>query len=104
MDHPQLGKPIQIISFDNRKLKLRKQELDKILNNKDELEGMPIAVLSVVGAYRTGKSFLLSWMERFLSSDVKVSLLSISFVILIGLTFIIFIFNIGVWLANKVQQ
>jgi len=88
MDHPQLGKPIQIISFDNRKLKLRKQELDKILNNKDELEGMPIAVLSVVGAYRTGKSFLLSWMERFLSSDVKVSLLSISFVILIGLTFI----------------
>ena len=67
-----MGQPINIIFFDNkRKLKLNKPKLDKILN-KDELKGIPIAVLSILGAYRTGKSFLLSWMERFLSSDVKV--------------------------------
>ncbi len=68
-----MGEPIQIISFDgDRKLKLNKVELEKIMS-QEGLQGLPIAVLSVVGAFRTGKSSLLNWMERFLSSSVKVN-------------------------------
>lgn len=67
-----MGHPIQIISFDGgRKLKLNKGELEKIVGQND-VRGLPIAVLSVIGAFRTGKSFLLNWMERYLSSDEKV--------------------------------
>ena len=64
-----MGQPIQIISFDDsRKLKLNKLELEKILDQKD-LKGLPISVLSVVGAFRTGKSFLLSWLIRYLKPN-----------------------------------
>jgi len=64
-----MGQPIQIISFDDsRKLKLNKLELEKILDQKD-LKGLPISVLSVVGAFRTGKSFLLSWLIRYLKAN-----------------------------------
>ena len=74
-----MGEPIQIISFDgDRKLKLNKVELEKIMS-QEGLQGLPIAVLSVVGAFRTGKSSLLNWMERFLSSSVKVKHFSLIF-------------------------
>ncbi len=50
---------IQIISFnEERKLELNnKAALENILT-KGSIRGLPIAVLSVVGAFRTGKSFL----------------------------------------------
>ena len=67
-----MGEAKQIIFFDEeKKLKLNKVELNAILN-QEHVGGLPIAILSVIGAYRTGKSFLLSWLVRYFKADVKV--------------------------------
>jgi len=64
----------QIISFDEeKKLKLNKVELENILN-QENVKGLPIVVLSVVGSYPTIKSFLLSWLVQYFKADVKVLL------------------------------
>lgn len=69
-----MGEAKQIIVFDKqKKLNLKKKELEKILN-QEHVRGLPIVVLSVIGAYRTGKSFLLSWLVRYFNADVKVTL------------------------------
>lgn len=69
---PMIGEAKQIVFFDERKkIKLNKKELENILNQKD-VKDLPIVILSVIGAYRTGKSFLLSWLVRYFKSDVKV--------------------------------
>lgn len=68
----KMGKAKQIIDFDKqKKLKLKKETLEKILN-QEQVKGLPIVILSVIGAYRTGKSFLLSWLVRYFKADVKV--------------------------------
>ena len=70
-----VGAAKQIISFDEgKKLKLNKGELANILNQE---RGLPIAILSVIGGYRTGKSFLLSWLVRYFKADDKVFLTTI---------------------------
>ena len=61
----------QIVFFEGEELKFNKKELDHILN-QDHVKGLPIVILSVIGAYRTGKSFLLSWLIRYFKADVKV--------------------------------
>lgn len=62
----------QIIFFDKeKKLRLNKVELERILN-QEHVRGLPIAILSVIGGYRTGKSFLLSWLVRYFKADAKV--------------------------------
>ena len=67
-----MGEPIQIISFDEtKKLKLNKEKLERDLN-QDHIKKLPIVIISVVGAYRTGKSFLLSWLIRYLNSNLRV--------------------------------
>jgi len=67
-----MGEPIQIISFDEtKKLKLNKEKLERVLN-QDHIKKLPIVIISVVGAYRTGKSFLLSWLIRYLNSNLRV--------------------------------
>lgn len=66
-----MGEAKQIILFDEEKIKFNKVELESILN-KNHVKGLPIAILSVIGAYRTGKSFLLSWLVNYFKADVKV--------------------------------
>lgn len=75
---PVYSKPVigraeakQIVSFEGKKLKFNKKELENILN-QDHVKGLPIVILSVVGAYRTGKSFLLSWLVRYFKADAMV--------------------------------
>ena len=64
------GEAKQIVVFDEKKqLKLDKVELDKILN-RELIKGVPIVILSVIGAFRTGKSFLLSWLVCYFQSKV----------------------------------
>ena len=59
-------KPLQIISIDNEKNQFQLNEklfqsvLEKVPNN------MKVAIVSVVGAFRTGKSFLLDFFLRYL--------------------------------------
>lgn len=67
-----MGEAKQIIVFDDqKKLKLKKEVLKNILN-QEHVIGLPIVVLSVIGAYRTGKSFLLPWLVRYFEADIKV--------------------------------
>ncbi len=61
-----LGEPLQIISTgdasDNYSFTLHKDKLDEVLSAVPS--GVFISVMSVVGAFRTGKSFLLSLLLR----------------------------------------
>jgi len=67
-----MGEAKQIIVFDEeRKLKLNKVELENILN-QEHVKGLPIVILSVIGALRSGKSFLLSWLVSYFKADSKV--------------------------------
>ena len=64
---------IQIASFDAaRKLIFLKTVLDSILN-QEHLDGLSIAIYSFIGAFRTGKSFTLSLIERFLTSNIDLN-------------------------------
>ena len=68
-----VGAAKQIIFFDDgKKLKLNKGDLANILN-QEHVRGLSIAILSVIGGYRTGKSFLLSWLVRYFKADDKVT-------------------------------
>ena len=46
-------------------MKFNKEGLEEILN-QENVKDLPIVILSIVGAYRGGKSFLLSWVIRYL--------------------------------------
>jgi len=66
-----MKKARQIISLEGHKLYLKKAELEKILK---PVQGLPILILSVIGAYRTGKSFLLSWLVCYFKANLMVIL------------------------------
>tara|TARA_B110000305_G_C19298589_1_gene567936 strand:+ start:30 stop:902 length:873 start_codon:yes stop_codon:yes gene_type:complete len=62
--------PIQIVRVggaeENHSFTLNEEILNSILMKAPK--NMKVSVVSVVGAFRTGKSFLLSWFLRYLSS------------------------------------
>ena len=60
------GVPVQIISIDeeNSKFKLNEEILDEVLSKVPK--GMKLSVVSIVGAFRTGKSFLLDFFLKYL--------------------------------------
>lgn len=65
--------PVQIVSIGNEEdayaFSFHKDTLNEILNKVPKKEH--VAVVSVVGAFRTGKSFLLSWFLKYLHSDAN---------------------------------
>ena len=66
-----IKKPIQIIirdSEDRHKFRLNDEGLRKILTKKD-VKNLPIAVLSVAGAFRKGKSFLINLFMNYLKEN-----------------------------------
>jgi len=73
-----MGEAKQIIYFDDNdnKWKLNgndsENELEKILN-QEHVRGLPIVILSVIGAFRTGKSFLLSWLLCYFKAHIRVN-------------------------------
>jgi len=64
------GQPVQIveISDEDHSFKLNEEALVKILSN-EKVKDLPVCVVSVAGAFRRGKSFLLDFFLRYLSRD-----------------------------------
>jgi atlastin len=65
------GEAIQIVTVkEDRSLGLNEAALKKILL-QDKVADKPVVIVSVAGAFRKGKSFLLNLFIRFLESKVK---------------------------------
>jgi atlastin len=65
------GKPVQIVQVnEDRSLALNESALKKILLN-DKVKDKSVVVISVAGAFRKGKSFLLNFFLCYLESQVK---------------------------------
>ncbi|KAG5184944.1 anti-viral guanylate-binding protein [Tribonema minus] len=70
---PDRAKPLRIVrtgdAQDNYSFTLEEENLALILSQVPD--GMKVSVVSVVGAFRTGKSFLLSFFLRYLHADAE---------------------------------
>ena len=65
------GEPLNIVKFnDSNSLEFNKAQLDGLLLHP-EVKNRKIVVLSIVGAFRKGKSFFLDYCLRFLYSNVS---------------------------------
>lgn len=62
--------PIQIVTPKNQAFELEIDELDHILD-ADEIKDRHIAVVSIAGASRQGKSFLLNFFLKYLYAQVS---------------------------------
>lgn len=69
---PEGARPIQIVvaSEDDHKFELDGEALEKILM-QDHIKDLNVVVLSVAGAFRKGKSFLLDFMLRYMHNQVS---------------------------------
>lgn len=64
-----IGHPVQIIDIDkDHKFKLNEENLLSVLNNS-KAKSKKVCVVSVAGAFRKGKSFLLDFFLRFLNRN-----------------------------------
>ena len=88
---PLKGEPVQVVvATDDHAFELDEERLEEILLRPD-VRDKKVAVVSVAGAFRKGKSFLLDFFLRFLSANV--SLLGVlSAWTVAGLEFILFWF------------
>ena len=69
-DHPY-GKPITVMKFsDIGEVIVDNDEVEKIMNHP-EIEDRKIVILSLIGAFRGGKSYLLNYCLRFLYAHVS---------------------------------
>lgn len=63
-------RPIQIVSSVDHKFELQNlNDLEQILGS-DELEDRQVVVVSIAGALRQGKSFLLNFFLKYLNAQV----------------------------------
>lgn len=64
------GRPVQVVSVNkDRTFTLHEEALKNILLNPD-IKDRPVVVVSIAGAFRKGKSFMLSFLIRFLKLKV----------------------------------
>lgn len=64
------GVAIQIAVPVNHVFQLRTEQIKAILENEN-IKNRKIAVVSIAGAFRQGKSFLLNFFLRYLHAQVK---------------------------------
>jgi len=68
-----LGKPLQIISVEEKdgkwKVQVNEDNLNEFIANLKKVRAKKISIVSVLGQYRTGKSFLLDLMLRRLQYE-----------------------------------
>jgi Guanylate-binding protein, N-terminal domain len=68
--HPH-GRPINILKFgEGKKIIVENAELDKMFLHPD-VKNRKVVVVSIIGAFRRGKSFFLDYCLRFLYSNVS---------------------------------
>ncbi|XP_075727730.1 atlastin-1 [Rhipicephalus microplus] len=66
-----MGKQVQIVSIgEDHTVQLNTEELGKILL-APKVKDKAVAVVSIIGAFRTGKSFLMNFLLRYLSNPDK---------------------------------
>ena len=67
-------RPVQIVKIDDESEEhnfiLDEDALNDILN-KDNIKDKPVCIISVAGAFRKGKSFLLNFMLRYLENGAS---------------------------------
>jgi len=67
----ETGEAIQIVlADDDHNFELDEKALAKVLL-RDDIKDLPVAVVSVAGAFRKGKSFMLDFFLRYLKSSVS---------------------------------
>lgn len=60
---------IQLLSLDNHKFQLRADEFKLILENEN-IRDRYVSIISIAGAKRNGKSFLLNFFLKYLNAKV----------------------------------
>lgn len=69
-DRPIKHQPIQIVSLENHKFKLQNAvSIEQILSSP-KLKDHHVVVVSIAGALRKGKSFLLNFFLKYLNAQV----------------------------------
>ena len=65
------GQPIQVvIATETHEFELDEEALESILL-RDDVKDKKVAIVSVAGSFRKGKSFLLDFFLRYLSASVS---------------------------------
>lgn len=64
------GEPLSVIKFADSTLQFDKAKLESLLLHA-EVKNRKLVVLSIVGAFRKGKSFFLDYCLRFLYAHVS---------------------------------
>ena len=70
---PPQAYPVQILTFNNTgngELVFNDEKVNKLFVNT-ELSDRKVAVFSIVGAFRKGKSFLLNYVLRYMYANVS---------------------------------
>lgn len=69
----ETGRGMQVVQvLNNHTYQLDEKLLEQVLL-KEEIKDLPVVVVSVAGAYRGGKSFLLNFFLRYLTSPVSLT-------------------------------
>ena len=66
---------VNLISFENNQIKLNDDNLKYVLDKIPS--DIPISIISIIGAFRTGKSFLLNIILKFLKDNEKKKIIDI---------------------------
>lgn len=70
MSHP-FGQPLNVIKFnDATSVEFNKAELEGLLLHP-EVKNRKVVIMSIVGAFRKGKSFFMDYCLRFLYANVS---------------------------------
>ena len=73
-DYEDLGRPVQVVeAHPDHTFELDEEALARVLM-QDDVKDRSVVVVSVAGAFRKGKSFLLDFFLRYMNSKVSQTL------------------------------
>lgn len=67
--HPH-GEALKIISFNDNEINFDEEKLSQLLLHP-QVKDREIAIVTIVGAYRKGKSFFMDYCLRFMYANVS---------------------------------